>query len=141
MINPRQSVDRVRGPLGGLRTRAKSIHLQGPLGGLYPIRDHKAGAHSAALTRHAHPHKTTGIDVYPAIGDNSHMVTKRKHTMTEMLKAAIAESGISHRALEAATGVKRASIMRFMRGEQSLRLDLADRLAEYFGIECRRKGK
>ncbi len=62
-------------------------------------------------------------------------------TMTEALKRAIAESGMAHIAIERATGVKRASIMRFLRGEQSLRLDLADRLAAYFGIEVRFKGK
>jgi plasmid maintenance system antidote protein VapI len=26
----------------------------------------------------------------------------------------------------------------FLRGDQSLLLDMADKLAEYFGIECRR---
>lgn len=57
--------------------------------------------------------------------------------MTELLKQAIAESGIPHLTIEKATGVKRASIMRFLRGEQSLRLDLADKLATYFGIESR----
>jgi hypothetical protein len=33
--------------------------------------------------------------------------------------------------------------MRFVRGSQSLRLDMADRLAAYFGLELRpkRKGK
>jgi plasmid maintenance system antidote protein VapI len=36
--------------------------------------------------------------------------------------------------LERATGLKRASIMRFMQGDQSLRLDMADRLAAYFGL-------
>jgi plasmid maintenance system antidote protein VapI len=67
----------------------------------------------------------------------------RKHTMTAMLKKAISESGMAHIAIERATGVKRASIMRFMRGETSLRLDLADRLAAYFGLEVRpgRKGR
>lgn len=58
--------------------------------------------------------------------------------MTEVLKQAIAESGEPYLSLEQKTGVKRASIMRFMRDEQSLRLDIADTLAAYFGIECRR---
>jgi hypothetical protein len=31
--------------------------------------------------------------------------------------------------------------MRFLRGEQSLRLDMADKLAAYFGLELRVKGK
>jgi len=57
--------------------------------------------------------------------------------MTDLLRQAVAESE-SFRAIETATGVKRQSLMKFARGEQSLRLDLADKLAAYFGIECRR---
>ena len=41
-------------------------------------------------------------------------------------------------ALERETGVARASIMRFVRGTQSLHLGVADRLAAYFGLELRR---
>ena len=44
----------------------------------------------------------------------------------------IVDSGISYNALQKETGVTRASIMRFVRGDQSIRLDMADRLAEYF---------
>jgi plasmid maintenance system antidote protein VapI len=55
-------------------------------------------------------------------------------TMTETLKQAIAESGISHRALGKATGIERTSITRFMLGERSLRLDKADKIAAYFGL-------
>lgn len=58
---------------------------------------------------------------------------------TEVLKRTIAESGLAHIAIERATGVKRASIMRFMRGETSLRLDVADKLAAYFGLTVARK--
>ncbi len=61
-----------------------------------------------------------------------------KTTMTEALREAIVKSGIAHIALERATGVKRASIARFIRGERSLRLDKADALAEYFGLVLRR---
>ncbi len=43
--------------------------------------------------------------------------------------------------LERETGVTRASIMRFVRGSQSLRLDKADRLAAYFVLELRQKRK
>jgi plasmid maintenance system antidote protein VapI len=62
-------------------------------------------------------------------------------TMTEVLRRAIVESGEAHIALERATGVKRASIMRFVRGTTSLRLDLADRLATHLGLEVRQKRK
>ena len=74
--------------------------------------------------------------------DNSHIMSKGKRTMTEALRQAIAESGLPLQRIEKLTGVKRASIMRFMEGRQSLRLDKADELARFFRIECRqRRGK
>jgi plasmid maintenance system antidote protein VapI len=57
--------------------------------------------------------------------------------MTKLLTEALAKRKESLRAIAAATGVNHVSILRFLAGKQSLRLDLADRLAEYFGIECR----
>jgi len=63
--------------------------------------------------------------------------------MTELLKQALSEVD-SLRGVERATGVKNPSLVRFLQGKQSLRLDLADKLSEHLGIECRqmrRKGK
>jgi plasmid maintenance system antidote protein VapI len=54
--------------------------------------------------------------------------------ISDLLRRAIAGSEVPHKALERATGVQRGSIMRFVRGSQSLRLDKADRLAAYFGL-------
>ncbi len=54
--------------------------------------------------------------------------------MTELLTQALRECE-SLNAVERATGVKRHSLAKFMRGEQSLRLDLADKLAAFFGLE------
>lgn len=68
----------------------------------------------------------------------------KPQTITEALKRAIRESGESLYAICKATDFNPDSLSRFMRGEQSLRLDLADKLAAYFEIECqqkRRKGK
>jgi len=55
--------------------------------------------------------------------------------MTEALQQAILDSELNFRELERETGVKRQSLMKFARGEQSLRLDMADRLAEFFGFD------
>ena len=66
------------------------------------------------------------------------MSKRRKNkTMTDLLREHLAEAE-SRSAVERATGVKRQSLMKFLRGDQSLRLDLADTLAVHFGIECRR---
>lgn len=57
--------------------------------------------------------------------------------MTESLKRAIRDSGMGFRELERETGVVRQSLMRFMSGRGSLRVDVADKLAVYFDLELR----
>jgi len=69
------------------------------------------------------------------------MTTPRKKappSITETLRRAIVESGASIRSLSIATGVQRASIQRFVDGRQSIRLDIADKLAAYFGLSLRK---
>jgi plasmid maintenance system antidote protein VapI len=70
---------------------------------------------------------------------------KESHPITDLLRrtilVAVEDGRISYKALERETGVTRASIMRFVRGSQSLRLDMADHLAAFFGLELRAKRK
>jgi len=66
--------------------------------------------------------------------------SRLKAPISDLLRRTIAESGVSYNALQKETGVTRASIMRFVRGDQSLRLDMADRLATFFNLELRKKG-
>lgn len=70
-------------------------------------------------------------------------MSKRKATptMTDVLKAAIEESGVSRYEISKATGILQTSLSRFVRGETSLRLDKADVLAEYLGLELVTKRK
>lgn len=63
---------------------------------------------------------------------------RSEQPITEALRRAIEESGMSIKALERETGVSRQSMMHFMRGTRTLRLDIADKLANYFGLELRR---
>ena len=67
-------------------------------------------------------------------------VSKSKAPVSDLLRRTIAESGVSYNSLQKETGVTRASIMRFVRGDQSLRLDMADRLAAYFDLELQKRG-
>lgn len=67
------------------------------------------------------------------------MKSKAPKTMTDRLRQAIAESGLPMLTIATETGIERASLIRFARGDQSLRLDIADRLAEYFGLELAAK--
>jgi hypothetical protein len=77
------------------------------------------------------------------------MPTRKKHPkpITAALRKALADalaSGESFIGLERTTGVLRQSLMKFHRGETSLRLPQADLLANYFRLEIRtpnRKGK
>jgi len=55
--------------------------------------------------------------------------------ITDGLKQAIEKSGLSINALEQQTGVSRQSIMHFMRGTRTLRLDIADKLASYSAVK------
>ena len=64
--------------------------------------------------------------------------------LTDALRDAINESGMTFKAIERDTGVLRQSLMKFVRGETSLRLNLADKLAKFFGLQIvneRRKAK
>jgi ribosome-binding protein aMBF1 (putative translation factor) len=62
----------------------------------------------------------------------------RRWNISETIKAAVRDSGLSLYAIAKATKVNEDSLARFMRGDTSLRLDVADVLADYFKIECRR---
>jgi plasmid maintenance system antidote protein VapI len=66
---------------------------------------------------------------------------KAHKTMTELLREALAEAD-SIRAVARHNGLDHSSLVRFANGEQSLRLDLADKLAAHFGIvSTRRKAR
>ncbi len=86
-----------------------------------------------------HRHDTLTIPV--EWGNNYYMPdAKQRDILTRPLRAALSRCE-SLSAVERATGVKRQALAKFMRGEQSLRLDMADRLASYFSLELRKRGK
>jgi plasmid maintenance system antidote protein VapI len=59
-------------------------------------------------------------------------------SMTEVLRRAIRDSGLPMIRIAEDTDIQRASLIRFARGDQSLRLDVADKLAAYFGLSLTR---
>ncbi len=70
------------------------------------------------------------------------MTKTSKPTMTEVLRKAIAESGLSLYRIALDTGIPSQSLLRFRRGDTSLRLDKADAAADYLGLELvKRKAK
>lgn len=60
--------------------------------------------------------------------------TKPTAPLTDPLRQAILDSGMPLLRLAEETGIARASLIRFSRGDTSIRLDIADRLASYFGF-------
>ncbi len=66
---------------------------------------------------------------------------KYKVTLTAEERAQLQELIAQGKAAAKKLAHARASIMRFVRGSQSLRLDMADRLAACFGLELRPKRK
>jgi transcriptional regulator with XRE-family HTH domain len=64
----------------------------------------------------------------------------KKQGLTEILRDAVRRYD-NHLDLSKQTGVVRASIGRFARGERSLRLDKAALLADFLGLELARKTK
>lgn len=61
--------------------------------------------------------------------------------MSDTLRRTIRDSGLTIYRVAKDTGVSQASLLRFMRGERSLRLDIADGLAEFFGLRLTGSGK
>jgi hypothetical protein len=84
---------------------------------------------------------TTGLDYSSSRCNNYYMGPTLEDHLSGVLRGAILDSGLSFKALERETGVLRQSLMKFVRGEQSLRLDIAGRLASYFNLELRAKRK
>ncbi len=59
--------------------------------------------------------------------------------MTDVLRAAIANCGETQYRIAKETKIDPPSLMRFARGDASLRLDRADRLADFLGFQLVRK--
>jgi predicted transcriptional regulator len=61
--------------------------------------------------------------------------------ITDILKDAIQNSGLSNKKLGILSGVNRNSIARFLRGSTGLSLEQAEMLVEFFGIKLTKKEK
>jgi len=61
-------------------------------------------------------------------------MSKTRPTITEVLRAAIERSGLTGYRIAKGAGVPEPTLRRFARGDMSIRLDKADRLAAYLGL-------
>jgi transcriptional regulator with XRE-family HTH domain len=55
-------------------------------------------------------------------------------TLTDVLRAAIERSDLTRYRIAKETGIPEGNLGRFLRGDMSIRLDKADRLAAYLGL-------
>jgi transcriptional regulator with XRE-family HTH domain len=58
-------------------------------------------------------------------------------TISDKLKQAILDSGLSYKALGKASGVDRLAISRFVTGQTFLRIDKVDLLCSFLGLDLR----
>jgi hypothetical protein len=65
---------------------------------------------------------------------------KTPPTLTEVLRKALAK-GPTLYSVTRETGVPKASLIRFLRSEQSLRLDIADKVAAHLKLVLVKQGK
>jgi ribosome-binding protein aMBF1 (putative translation factor) len=74
-------------------------------------------------------------DVYKSV------MSKRKTNcgMADVLRDAVRDSGLSNYRIAKDTGIVDGALLRFMSGETSMRLDKAELLAEYLGLELTKK--
>lgn len=83
----------------------------------------------------------TPIANVPLLSHNDNPMAKRKTkkpktpTISDVLRRAIRTSGLPMLRIQKATGVHRVCLVRFVRGDQSLLLNKAEKLAEFFGLK------
>jgi hypothetical protein len=61
--------------------------------------------------------------------------SQTQSTLSDALKDAIERSGLTCYRIAKVTGIDEANLGRFLRGELSVRLDKADKLAAYLGLQ------
>ena len=84
--------------------------------------------------------------IYLTAGKHCGMIPvmgKKRGTITEAVRRAIEESGLSRYAIAKASGVTQAALSRFVAGKRGLTTDTLDRLADVLGLEIvvRKRGR
>ena len=64
-----------------------------------------------------------------------------KMTVSEQLKKAILSSKKTRYAIAVGSGIDHAVLRRFLKGERDIKLQTADKLAEYFGLKLSKTPK
>lgn len=70
------------------------------------------------------------LDNVTSIGFNCAMAQRRSHKLSDQIRQAIEDCGMSRYAISQQTGIDQAALSRFMHGQVGLGLDALDRLSE-----------
>lgn len=77
----------------------------------------------------------------PSVKPRGQKKPDRPPTVSDGLRKAMIDSGLSAYELAKRSGVNVAAVLRFKSGERSLKLESVDRLAEVLGLELQPKRK
>ena len=68
-------------------------------------------------------------------------MAQRRVTLSDQMRRAVDESGMSRYAICKATGMDQANMSRFMSGETGLTLETADRIAKLLNLELVKRSR
>jgi transcriptional regulator with XRE-family HTH domain len=74
------------------------------------------------------------LDHLPSIAYNAGMAKRRSRKMTDQVRQAIDDSGLTRYRIAQDTGIDESSLAKFYNGHRGLSLDSLDRLCEYLGL-------
>lgn len=74
------------------------------------------------------------LDQSPSIGYHVSMAKRRSKKLTDQVRQAIDDSGLTRYRIAQDTGIDESSLAKFYNGHRGLSLDNLDRLGEYLGL-------
>ena len=74
------------------------------------------------------------LDEHTSIGYNSRMTKRRSKKLTDQLRRAIDDSGLTRYRIAQETDIDESALAKFYNGHQGLSMKALDRLGEYLGL-------
>jgi hypothetical protein len=74
------------------------------------------------------------LDITSCICHNADMTKQREMRLSDQVRQAIAESGLTRYRIAQDTGIDESALAKFFNGQRGLSMDALDRLGEYLGL-------
>jgi ribosome-binding protein aMBF1 (putative translation factor) len=98
--------------------------------------DRRANRRADTSIRLANNRRKPVLDKTLSNANNVNMVKKTKRpTLTEQVRRAIADSGITRYRIAQETGIAESTLCKFMAGERGFTLASLDKLADFLGLD------